>query len=262
MELQIRSYRSSGQNQFALGASNNVSITTYNTQAVSLRHAYWYLQSNTYGRVTVGRDVESVVGTSSISLVNPDGFSGPSGPGFANGGFFLRRSGTVGNNGLSALTWGTGGYVRNGDGPAAFDYAQTKGLIKYTSPFFLGHTKSSGFQFSTDWGADDAWSAALRYAEEFGAIRFAAGVGYSDWTSIDRGQCGNVGANPVQTSRVSCNAWQASASIMHVPTGLYVSGGGAQGKDDNARATLNFGVPGGTGFAANALNADNSFGMW
>ena len=105
VELQMRAYRSSAANQLALGASNNVTITTYNTQAISLRHAYWFLKSNAYGTITVGRDVESVVGTSSISLVNPDGFSGPSGPGFANGGFFLRRSGTVGNGGLSGLTW-------------------------------------------------------------------------------------------------------------------------------------------------------------
>ena len=257
MELQIRAYRSSAQNQFALGTSNNSTVTTYNTQSVSLRHAYWFLKSNTYGTVTVGRDVESVVGTSSISLVNPDGFSGPSGPGFANGGFFLRRGGTTGNAGLSALTWGTGGYVRNGDGPAAFDYAQTKGLVKYTSPFFLGQTKSSGFQASADWGADDAWSAALRYVEDFGAIRFAAGVGYSDWTSIDRGQCSNVGANTTQTSRISCNAWQASASIMHVPTGLYVSGGGAQGTDDNAKISALQ-----TGLVNANAKVDDKFGMW
>ena len=58
LELQIRAYRSSNANQLALGASNNVQIPTYNTQSVSLRHAYWYLQSNTYGRLTVGRDVD------------------------------------------------------------------------------------------------------------------------------------------------------------------------------------------------------------
>ena len=258
LELQIRAYRSSAANQNALGASNNVTITAYNTQAVSLRHAYWFLKSNSYGTITVGRDVDAATGTSGISLVNPDGFSGPSGPGFANGGFFLRRAGAVAPAGLSGLTWSTGAYVRNGDGPAAFDYAQTNSGVKYTSPFFLGQTKSSGFLVSTNWGMDDAWAVALRYVEDFGSIRVAAGASYSGWTGIDRGQCSNVGANAATVSQVDCNSWQASASLLHVPTGLYVSGGGAQGTDKNAKATATAG-----GLAAAAVaSVDEKFGFW
>ena len=266
LEMQIRAYRSSNANQLALGASNNVQIAAYNTLAIALRHAYWYLKSNTYGTITVGRDVESVVGTSSISLVNPDGFSGPGGPGFANGGFFLRRAGTTGNTGLSQRTWQSSSWINNGDGPLPFDYAQTKGLVKYTSPFFLGHTKSSGFQFSTDWGADDAWSTALRYAEEFGGVRFAAGIGYSNYTAPDRGFCstgasGNnpsAAANPVfgatnpgldLGSTGKCDAMQLSASLLHVATGLYVSGGYAELRDKLA------------GQAALARTANNQSGV-
>jgi hypothetical protein len=258
LELQIRAYRSSNANQLALGASNNTQIAVYNTQSVSLRHAFWYLQSATYGRITVGRDVDSAVGTSSISLVNPDGFSGPNGPGFLNGGFFLRRAGTTGNAGLSARTWQNTSWINNGDGPLPLDYAQTKGLVKYTSPFFLGQTKSSGFLFSADWGADDAWAVALRYVEDFGTFRVAAGVGYSDFTGPDRGFCStgangnsNVAAsnpglpgdanftgNPQNDlgSSVSCNSLQASGSVLHVPTGLYLSGGYGKLEDNNARA--------------------------
>jgi len=247
MELQIRAYRSSNANQLALGASNNVSIPAYNTQSVSLRHAFWFLKSNSYGTITVGRDVQSVTGTSSISLVNPDGFAGAAGAGFAQGGMFLRRAGTTGNTGLSARTWQTSAWINSGDGPLPFDYAQTAGLVKYTSPFFLGQTKSSGFLVSADWGADDAWSAALRYVESFGAIRVAAGVGYSNYTAPDRGFCttgasGNAGPGPQGQvfggttgpgssdlgSTGDCSAIQASASMLHVPTGLYVSGGFAQ----------------------------------
>ena len=264
LELQIRAYRSSAANQLSLGASNNVQIATYNTQSVALRHAFWYLQSNHYGRITVGRDTDAAVGTSTITLVNPDGFSGMNGPGFTNGGYFLRRSGTTGNTGLSNLTWQTFSWIRNGDGPAPFDYAQTKGLIKYTSPFFLGHTKSSGFQFSADWGADDAWAVALRYAEEFGGIRFAAGLGYSDWRSVDRNKC-STGASGNSTtaaanmqlgaatpgvdlgSSIDCNAWQASASVLHVASGLFLSGGGAQMTDHNSGAAFFARNPNATG---------------
>jgi hypothetical protein len=258
LEMQIRAYRSSAANQLALGASNNVTITAYNTQAIALRHAYWFLKSNTYGTVTIGRDVDAATGTSSISLVNPGGFAGASGPGFANGGFFVRRAGTTGTTGLSSLTWQNLAFIRNGDGPSPFDYAQTGSNVKYTSPFFLGKTKSSGFQFSANWGMDDYWAVALRYAEEFGSVRFAAGVGYSDWRGIDRTMCSTGGTStaglggsaltipgttgPLGTaigSTVDCEAWQASASILHVPSGLYLSGGGAQINDNNLQIYAN-----------------------
>jgi len=255
LELQVRAYRSSAANQLSLGATNNLQIATYNTQSVALRHAFWYLQSATYGRLTVGRDVDSAVGTSSISLVNPDGFSGPAGPGFANGGFFLRRAGTTGNSGLSSRTWQTTSWLNNGDGPLPFDYAQTKSLVKYTSPFFLGQTRSSGFLFSADWGADDAWAVGLRYVEDFGTFRFAAGVGYSSFSDVARGFCstgatgnfrdnnqnvvlGNPTTDPQRDlgSSIDCNSLQASASLLHVPTGLYISGGYAELNDGNAAA--------------------------
>jgi hypothetical protein len=252
LELQVRAYRSSNANQLSLGASNNVQIPVYNTQSVSLREANWYLQSNTYGRITVGRSAQAAVGTSTISLVNPDGFSGANGPGFANGGFFLRRAGTTGNAGLSNLTWQNFAWIRNGDGPHPLDYATTSSSVKYTSPFFLGHTKSSGFQFSADWGMDDAWSVALRYAEQFSGVRVALGASYSNWTTVDRGICStgpsgndpNANANPSLAggpgsnlgSSISCDAFQASGSILHVASGLYVSGGGGVINDDNANA--------------------------
>jgi hypothetical protein len=264
VELQIRAYRSSNASQLALGASNGVSIPAYNTQAVSLRHAYWFLQSEHYGRVTVGRDVDAATGTSAISLVNPDGFSGPAGPGFANGGFFLRRAGTTGNAGLSNRTWQNSAWINNGDGPLPFDYAQTNSGVKYTSPFFLGHTKSSGFQFSANWGMDDSWATALRYAEEFGAVRFAAGASYADFGGPDRGFCTNPGnfasgttpsTADAGSSNLNCNAIQASASALHVPTGLFVSVGGAELNNKNGGATAitatagnQFGVSGKSSF--------------
>ena len=251
LEMQIRAYRSVAANQLSLGASNGVSIAAYNTQAVSIRMANWFLKSNTYGTITVGRDLEAVVGTASISLVNPDGFSGAAGMGFANGGFFLRRAGTTGNGGLSALTFQNFSYIRNGDGPTALDYAHTNSGVKYTSPFFLGQTKSSGFLFSANWGMDDAWSAALRYVEDFGTIRVAAGAGYSKWSGLDRTICstgasgngpsGNavLGSNVPSTdlgSTQDCSSVQASGSLLHVPTGLYVSAGAGQVIDKNSSA--------------------------
>ena len=251
LEYQVRAYRSSAANQLALGASNNTNIPAYNITSASIREANWYLQSNHYGRITVGRSLEAAVGTSTISLVNPDGFSGPAGAGFAQGSFFLRRAGTTGAGGLSQRTWQTTSWLNNGDGPLPLDYAHTNSGIKYTSPFFLGHTKSSGFQFSANWGMDDAWSVALRYAEEFGPVRVAAGIGYTGVTSGDRGFCAAANNTAPETAPVGpqqgdvdCNALAMSGSLLHTPTGLYVSGGWAQIKDNEARRALAIAAPG------------------
>ncbi len=241
LELQIRAYRSSSANQLSLGATNNVQIAAYNTQSVSLRYANWYIESKTYGRVTVGRSPDAPQGIAGINLARPDGFAGFLGPGYAMQGYFLRRSGTTGNGGLSALTWGTGAFIRNGSSMASFDYSQTASHVKYTSPFFLGQSKSTGFRFDAAWGADDQWSLGLRYAETWGQFRVAAGLGYSDWRGADRGQCslGSVNiALPQAGSNVDCNAWVAGGSIMHTPTGLYVSGGGGQMSDNNSQAAF------------------------
>jgi len=255
LEMQIRAYRSSAANQLSLGASNNVTIPAYNTQSITIREANWYLRSNTYGTITVGRTADAAVGTGSISLVNPDGFAGPN-AGMANAGFFLRRAGTVGNAGLSGRTWGNTAFLPNGDGPFPFDYATTNSQVKYTSPFFLGQTKSSGFQFSANWGADDAWATALRYVEDFGTFRFAAGASFAAFSNPDRTSCvssnNENAANPTgvggggfalaPTPRNNddgnhrCEAIQASASLMHVPTGLYVSG--VYSQQENSRANL------------------------
>jgi hypothetical protein len=254
IEMQIRAYRSSSANQLSLGATNNVTITAYNTQAISLRKANWFIKSNTYGTITVGRTDDASAGTYGVNLASPGGFASNGNVlGRAHQGFFLRRSGTTGTTGLSSFRW-SNAFHRTYDDPAQYDYAGNAAVVKYTSPFFLGKSKSSGFQVQASWGLDDFWAAGLRYAEDFGAIRFAAAVGYSQWSDgPEIGQCsntslsgaGNTLAIPGTTgpngtaagTSIDCSGIQASASVMHVPTGLFVSGGYGQLTDNN-RATM------------------------
>ncbi len=267
LEIGIRAYRSSSVNQLALGASQTTTITAFNTQSVALRQANWWIQSNTYGRISVGRDTDAVNGISSINLANPDGFSGLTGPGYANNSFLLRRSGTTGSgtNALSSLTWGDAANFRNGDGPSSMGYSETSSGIKYTSPFFLGQSKSSGFRIDTTWGMDDMWAVGLRYAETLGGFRVAAGVGYSQWNGPDRGMC-SQGANNVAitatttTSTVDCTSIQASASLMHVPTGLYITGGGGQINDKNSQAAYD--AASGLAFGTRRPGDDGKSGTW
>jgi hypothetical protein len=266
LELQIRAYRSSSSSQLSLGTSNEVQIATYNTRSVALRYANWYLDSRTYGRITVGRSPDPMQGVATISLAEPDGFSGMTGPGYINNGFLLRRSGRTGNAGLSALSWGDSVNFRNGDGPASSDYSQTAGNVKYTSPFFLGQSKSSGFRVDAMWGMDDVWSVALRYAETWGQFRVAAGVGYGMWTGLDRGQCSTgesrsgSTADGTRESNVKCDSIAGSASVMHVPTGLFLSGGGTQIHDKNSQKA--FDAASGLPIGANRAGDDGKASIW
>ena len=246
-----------------MGARHGASSFRYTHISVALRQANWWIQSETYGRITVGRTNDAVNGINNINLASPDGFSGLTGPGYAAQGFFMRRAGAgnTGNTALSGFTWRDAAFMRNGSGPASFNYSETGSQVKYTSPFFLGQSKSSGFRLDATWGMDDFWSVGLRYAETWGAFRIAAGAGYENWTGADRGQCslgsvGNAtnaasgGSNPTLAgvpgtaisnagSNTKCDGILGSVSLMHVPTGLYVSAGGGQIEDKNSQAAFN-----------------------
>ncbi len=232
IELQIRSGRSSSANQFPLATTQGATITAFNTQSVSLRQANWYIASNNYGRITVGRQSDASAGTGTINLASPDGFAGNGWVlGRSHQNFRLRRDGATGNGGLSSFTWNNA-FHRNYDDTAQFDYSGNASLVKYTSPFFLGQTKKTGLQLQAAWGMDDTWTAGLRYVEQLGAFRLAAGIGYLQDSARTLGQCTNLGNNTT-VSNVDCSMWQASASIMHTPTGLYLSGGYGEIDDAN-----------------------------
>ena len=272
LEMGARAYRSSSTNQLALGASNNTNIPAYNIQSLAMRQANWWIQSSQWGRITVGRTNDAVNGISSINLANPGGFSGMSGPGYINNSFFMRIKGQPdGVRGLSQTVWGDAANFRNGDGPASLSYSESGAGIKYTSPFFLGQTKSSGFRFDAMWGMDDFWSVGLRYAETFGAIRIAAGAGYSWWGGPDRGMCSGGGSggsltpdNPATNTRDSsntdCSALQGSFSVIHVPTGLYVQAGAGIIEDKKAQAAWNTVLGGNPGNFVRGV--DNKHSVW
>ncbi len=237
LELQIRAYRSSSASQLSLGASNNQQIPVYNTQSFALREANWFLRSATFGTLTVGRAADAASGLGTINLVNPDGFaSNGYGGGYTHLGFRLRQSGTTGNAGLSNLTWNQA-FNRTLSDPVMYDMSGNTAIVKYTSPFFLGQAKSTGFQALASFGADDIWAVGLRYVEALGDFRVAAGASYSSWRGPDQPMCANVGL--ANQSVVDCEAMQASASLLHNPTGLYVSGGWGQITDNNRQILAN-----------------------
>jgi hypothetical protein len=117
-------------------------------------------------------------------------------------------------------------------------------VVKYVSPALMG------FIFSAAWGEDDTWDVALRYAGEFSGIKIAAGIGYQQRTdgNADGGN-GILGCASARTFTATgthdltrhddtdCEGWAGSMSIMHVPTGLFITAAGGQ-ETDSLRNTF------------------------
>ena len=114
--------------------------------------------------------------------------------------------------------------------------------VMYSSPTW------SGFQFQSAWGEDDFWAVALQYAGEFSGFRVAGKIGYTDMSDPQFGcetEGGGVTVVGVDTfvnvANTDCQMWAMSGSIMHVPTGLYVSASYGELHDDLRQASLGAG---------------------
>jgi predicted porin len=205
-------------------------------QGFDVRHSAWWLQSKQLGRLWVGQTSSATDGIQEINLANVSAISPNTQYLDWSGGFLLRNS--SGAQSTISLTTLVNGLENPGEG-TRFN------VVKYETPAFFG------FIASAAWGEDDVWDVALRYAGEFSGFKLAAGIGYQRWTdgtsnvaaggaantNPERG-CVDSSAVPVIGSDVKCDELGLSASVMHVPTGLFVTG--AYGyREDSRRAALN-----------------------
>jgi hypothetical protein len=215
---------------------------------VVVRHNAWWIDNAQLGRVWLGLTDAAGAGIDGINLSNSN-IAANAKIGLTNGSFRLRgnahaTNGTVGN--VSNLTWanilgGNSGLVHLGD-------ETRQNVIKYVSPTLMG------FIFSAAWGEDDFWDVALRYAGEFGGFKLALGAGYAQTTDANPGGanpnlpavggsnhfggCTDLAANITafnveQGQDRDCSSWVFAGSIMHVATGLFVSGSYGQREDGN-----------------------------
>jgi predicted porin len=183
-----------------------------------LTRANWYIDHKSLGRLTVGRQDTATAGLTTIDLGGA-GVTANSSIGYWNAGFFLVND----NSGaLLTATWNT---VLGGSAVSGASLSRGN-FIKYTSPT-LG-----GFSVQAAWGEDDVWDVALRYAGEFGGFRIAAGIGYADnqtganEATKDHTACTTAAALAAGTEGLACqpNQWKGSASILHVASGLFLTG--------------------------------------
>jgi len=208
-EAQVRPGLTAGYNM-EIQVYEDASVNSNEGKVFTIRHNYVYLDSATFGRVSLGQTSQVTDGLYEINLANAMKV-----PGVINeeDSFLGSRFSTT--------------FADNIDGGR-------KQGIYYRTPSLAGFILSAGYSHDTGPGAgtgitadnkfdaNDYWEVALRYAGEFNGVRVAAGIGY-------------------RAMKDNTRVWDAadtetilgSGSVMHTPTGLFVSGGYASVDSDD-----------------------------
>ncbi len=170
--------------------------------AWDIRRAETYVESAQFGRITTGQGSAASDGSSEVDLA----FANYSSDTLYNTRFILRGADPVGD-----LRWGELGSNLDGAGRTL--------RIRYDSPSIYG------FILSASAGNDDYWDVALRFSKEWNSVRFAAAVAYSEFDD-------DSGKSP------DFDILSGSASILHTPSGLFLSVAGARRDTDAFTETV------------------------
>lgn len=176
----------------------------------AIRKSFLYLKSKTLGKVSIGQnsvatdDITHDTQTSKTSkFVQPDIKYGRD--------FELVNS----TGGLIGTEWGQlcGGGTADGD--QCFDIGGRYNTVRYDTPSI------AGFKLSAAWGENDFWDIGLRYKGKFDQFKIGAAIGYAEWDGQDALTQNNAGTARIISDENSSIG--ASASIMHLPTGIFVN---------------------------------------
>ena len=210
LELGIQSNESNKWDQTTdqgIGTQSGTSTVT----PVQIRKSNWFIKSKDYGQVAVGLN-----GTATYHLLddadpaNTRNFSDFQAAAVYQGAFFLRnQSGT-----LSALRWSDVLKPTMDNGSAGEN--GRRNVVRYDSPDIMG------FVVTASWGEDDEGGVSLTYKNTFGDFKVIAKGGYETSNDTNTSPCSAQGVAPLQ--KTDCVWYGGGASVMHVPTGLYVYG--------------------------------------
>ncbi|MBT3070901.1 hypothetical protein KKP04_08480 [Rhodomicrobium sp. Az07] len=185
--------------ELGVNDSNSSNVDQANDDApsedatVKIRQANAFFESKTFGRITLG---QGSAATDDLGIINLGGS-------LSDASQYYNNKFRVGKT-----TWGT---IVNGG--TFFDTSRGD-FVRYDTPALYG------FIMSAAWGENDVWDIALRFQKQFADFRVAAGVGYY-YTGEHKD---NNDPRTGVASTVKFDKVFGSASIMHVPTGLFVNG--------------------------------------
>jgi hypothetical protein len=181
-----------------------------NTNYVQTLQSYWFIKSETLGKVGVG--LQSMVSDNLAILVDGSGSLVPANwVSFDVGGFSYINKATRLPSATSII-----GQSCNGGGDC---YGVPVNSVRYDSPTF------AGFSFSTAWGEDDVWDIGLRYAGEVHGFKLAAAIGYGEVTSgnvFPQGDLTGLGAFDASLFQPDSQYTQVGAYAQHIATGLFL----------------------------------------
>ena len=184
-----------------------------------LRDSTLWLRHSQLGMVKIGQGSTATDNLILIDLGNRSS-AATADTALYNGGFVLRNAAGqfLPLVGATAGTWAAA--IR---GHESFDTSRRNHVL-YETPTLAGFTVQAAV------AEDNYWDVALRYAGEFAGFRLAFGVGYQQDTELNAPAGGiAIGAVTVVCG-IACDSRSSeikgSASLLHVATGLFVTGAG------------------------------------
>ena len=198
--------------------------TNNNSGCVHLRDSTVWLRHVRLGMVKVGFGSTA---TDNLVLIDLGGMGVAGTPDVAlhNGGFILRSNAGL-LAGATSVNWAAA--IR---GHESWD-TNRRNHVLYETPTLHGFTLQAAV------AEDNFWDIALRYAAEFNGVRIAAGIGYmedSEFNATHQLLVQN-GALCVQNCNVKSSEWKGALSIMHVPTGLFITGSAGKRELEGSQA--------------------------
>jgi len=187
---------------------------------------------------------------------------------FEGAGMFVRPKGAKNAQDMNSdFKWGAVvNCLSAGGGVGADCNGYPDNAVRYDSPTW------GGFSMSTSYGEDDMWDIAVKYAADWNSVKFSAAAGFTQLTdegcqgkasSAPNGTCGNIapvggGGAPFQGYQHDADVWQVGASLLHVPSGLFIYGMW-QGEENNGTQwnTAKFKNGEAEGFSNSAANENN-----
>jgi len=206
---------------------------------VNLQRAFWWLKSNTLGKVSIG--MQSAAADNATILTDFTGtlfqhntvtFEAGSMGLTPNGGTRSRTDGGTGfliGDGARGIPNGTLGALlvcnTYRQGIANDCLGDRTNSVRYDTPTF------AGFSASASWGEDDRYEGTVRYAGEGGGFKYAFATSYGE-VNGDNDALGN--RTDFLGNPIDAGYWQIGGTIKHLASALWFHGHYGQQETDNA----------------------------